>query len=204
MKILPEASVVPLAINLRTNAALDLLKKCSVVFGCVDHDGPRLVLTELSAAYRIPLIDVASEIFPEKPDRPFDFGGRVVIAMPGEYCLFCANQIDREQAKADLESPEIRQLRRKHGYGLGGDTPAPSVCALNGIVANLAVMEFLAMVTKIRPLARCLTYRGMRSIVTTSTDLGAADCYTCKCLCGQGDKVNLSQYLLSNVAKNEE
>jgi len=155
-----------------------------------------LVLAEFSAAYRIPLIDLATEIFPGKPERPFDFGGRVIVSLPGQYCLFCANQIDRELAKEDLESPEVRALRRKHGYGLGSDGPAPSVCALNGIVANLAVTEFMVMTTGLRDPARRLTYKGLRGVVTASEDRGAPDCYTCKCLCGQGDEAGLARYLL--------
>ncbi len=201
--ILPTATVTALPVNLRTRRAFDLLTQASVIFGCVDHDGPRLVLTELAAAYRIPLIDVASEIFPAAPGRPFDFGGRVVVAQPGDYCLFCAGQIDRELAKEELESPEVRALRRKHGYGLGENSPAPSVCALNGVVANLAVMEFVAFATRLRPPERRLTYKGMRGVVTASNDHGAFDCYTCKCVCGLGDAASLSRFLLPEENTNK-
>src|SRR2546422_8941323 len=72
--------------NLRTEIAFNHLFECSVIFGCVDKDGPRLVLAELAAAYEIPLIDLATEIFPEENDQPFDFGGRVVVARPRDYC----------------------------------------------------------------------------------------------------------------------
>ena len=41
--------------------AIAALTSCGVIFGCVDHDGPRLVLTELGAAYRVALIDAATE-----------------------------------------------------------------------------------------------------------------------------------------------
>jgi hypothetical protein len=154
------------------------------------------VLTELASAYRVPLFDVATEIFPEMAGQPFDFGGRVVVARPGDYCLLCADQLDRELAKEELEAPEIRAARLKHGYGLGSETPAPAVFTLNGVLANLAVMEFLVMVTGIREPARRLTYKGMRGVVTNSTDRGREDCFTCKCLCGQREKANIWRYLL--------
>src|ERR1022692_1648041 len=64
LKILPGADVASLPVNLRTREAFDLLRGCSIILGCLDHDGPRLVLTEFAAAYRIPLIDIATEIFP--------------------------------------------------------------------------------------------------------------------------------------------
>lgn len=200
VRINPRAQVQLVSKDLRTRDALEALLTCSVIFGCVDRDAPRLVLTELAAAYEIALIDIATEIFPEEKNRPFDFGGRVVVARPGDFCLFCANQIDSERAKAELESPEIRALREKHGYGLGPDLPAPAVVALNGIVANLGVMEFLAMVTGLRDVARKLTYKGMRGVVTSSTDTAKPDCYVCHYLRGQREFANIWRYLLSEQA----
>lgn len=196
LKINPGAEVQVFPQNLRTREAMEFLTGCSTIFGCVDHDGPRLVLTELAAAYRVPLIDIATEIFPETQGQPFDFGGRAVIARPGDYCLFCAGQLDRQLAKEELETPEIRAARRKHGYGLGQDVPAPAVFSLNGSVVNPAVMEFLLMVTGIREPARKLTYKGMRGVMTNSEDKRKPDCYTCSYLCGRREGANIWRYLL--------
>lgn len=190
----PDARVQVIAKNLRTREAMKTLIDCTVLFGCVDRDGPRLVLTDLAAAYAIPLIDTATEIFPEQGDHPFHFGGRVVVARPGDYCLFCAGQIDRELAKEDLETPEVLALRRKHGYGIGKDVPSPSVFALNGIIANLAVMEFIAMATGIREPSRRLTYKGDRGVVTTTDDIRQMDCFTCG-TCGQHEDANIWRYV---------
>lgn len=196
LRINPEAEVAVIPKNLRTREAMEFLINSPIIFGGVDHDGPRLVLTELAAAYSNTLIDVATEIFPEIENQPFEFSGRVVVARPGDYCLFCADQLDSELAKEWLETPEVRAARRKHGYGLGSDSPAPAVFALNGVLANLAVMEFLVMVTGIREPARRLTYKGMRGVVTNSTDNRKADCYTCGCLAGQREAANIWRYLL--------
>jgi molybdopterin/thiamine biosynthesis adenylyltransferase len=200
LKINPQAKVLAIRHNLRTREPMEFLMGCTHIFGCVDHDSPRLVLTELAAAYGVPLIDVATEIFPEKDGQPFHFGGRVVVARPGDFCLFCANQLDSELAKEELETPETRAARRKHGYGLGNNTPAPSVFALNGVLANAAVMEFLAMTTGIREPARHLTYKGMRGVMTSSTDERKKGCYTCECVCGRRDKANIWRYLLPEEA----
>ena len=184
--------------NLRTREAIEALIGCSVILGGLDHDGPRLVLAELAAAYEVPYIDVATEIFPEEKNQPFDFGGRVIVARPGDYCLICAGQIDLERAKEDLETPEVRALRRKHNYGVGSDAPAPSVFALNGILANLAAMEFIAMVIGIREPARHLTYKGMRSVVTTRESQRNQNCFTCACVRGQREHANIWRYILPN------
>ena len=195
-KINASAEVTSIPKNLRNREALSAILSCSTIFGSVDRDGPRLILMELAAAYEIPYIDCASEIFPEKDGQPFDFGGRVVVARPGDFCLDCANQLDRGLAKEDLESPEERALRRKHGYGLGDEAPSPSVISVNGVVANLALVEFMAMVTGLREPARHLSYRGMRGVVTTSKDVGKADCFTCKFLRGQRENANIWRYAL--------
>jgi hypothetical protein len=199
LKINPEADVIAIPRNLRTREAMEFLLGCTHIFGCVDHDGPRLVLTELTSAYCITLIDVATEIFPEAEGQPFDFGGRVVVARPGDYCLFCADQLDRELAKEELETPEVRTARRQHGYGLGSEMPAPSVFALNGILSNAAVMEFIVMTTDIREPARRQTYKGMRGVMTSSDDKRKSDCYTCV-NCGQREKANIWRYLLAEQA----
>jgi molybdopterin/thiamine biosynthesis adenylyltransferase len=198
-RINPEARVQVIAKSLRTREAMAALIERTILFGCVDHDGPRMVMTDLAAAYAIPLIDTATEIFPEQDGQPFHFGGRVVVARPGDYCLFCAGQIDREVAKEDLESPEIRALRRRHGYGIGKDVPTPSVFALNGIIANLAVMEFIAMATEIREPARRLTFKGDRGVVTSSDDMRQTDCFTCA-TCGQREDANIWRYLMPETA----
>jgi hypothetical protein len=194
-KINPGAEVVAIAKNLRTRAAMEPLITYPIIFGCVDQDGPRLILTELAAAYENTLIDLASEIFPAANDRALDFGGRVVVARAGDYCLFCARQIDHDQARQDLESPEIRELNRIHGYGLGDTGPAPAVFSLNGIIANLGVTEFLAMVTGFREPARKLTYLGMRGAVRDTADASDPDCFTCKCLRGMRERANLWRYI---------
>jgi hypothetical protein len=182
--------------NLRSRESLEFLTGCTHIFGAVDHDGPRLVLMELAAAYGIPLIDVATEIFPAREMQPFDFGGRVVVARAGDYCLCCADQLNLEAAKEELETPEVRAARRKHGYGLGNDGPAPSVFSLNGILANAAVTEFLVSVTGIREPSRHLTYKGMRGVMTSRTDRHKPGCYFCEYVCGQRENTNIWRYVL--------
>jgi hypothetical protein len=195
MAVLPGAEVLPLARNLRTAEAMDALIGCPVVFGCVDGDGARLVLTELAAAYGLTLIDAAAEIFPE-PDQPLRWGGRVVVARPGDFCLDCAQQIDMEIAKEELETEETRDLRRRHGYGAGEVAPAPAVVNLNGVAANLALTEFMVMVTGLRDPRRFLVYHADRGVVNDRQDARRPSCYTCGYLVGKGEAANIGRYVL--------
>lgn len=190
------AEVQALPVNLRTNVGLSALLSCSAIFGCVDNDGARLVLSELAAAYEIPLIDSASEIIPPKGTDPIDFGGRVVVARPGDFCLSCARELDGEEAKAVLEPASVKAAREAHGYGIGLDVETPGVVSLNGVISNLAVTEFMVMVTEIREPARKLSYRGMRGVVTASSDKGLESCYTCRVLKGARERADIFRYAI--------
>jgi molybdopterin/thiamine biosynthesis adenylyltransferase len=201
MQINPEAKVEKLAISLREENALNALTGKDYLFGCVDNDAARLILTELSAAFEIPLIDSAAEIYPEE-GQVREFGGRVIIARPGDFCALCASQIDLKAAKIELESPPEREFRKKHGYGLGTRVIAPAVISLNGIVANLAVTEFLMLLTSIRPVNRVVIYKGMRGVVTVSTDEKKNDCIICNSLVGKRESADLKRYARIGLPKD--
>jgi hypothetical protein len=196
--VLPGADLLPLAQNLRTDEAIEALIGCRVVFGCVDGDGARLVLTELAAAYELTLIDAAAEIFPgDQPDQPLRWGGRLVVARPGDFCVDCAQQIDMGIAKEELETEETRDLRRRHGYGAGDSAPAPAVVNLNGVIANLAVTEFMVMITGLREPRRFLVYHADRGIVNERKDARRPTCYTCGYLVGKREAANVRRFLLA-------
>src|SRR5439155_15358409 len=133
------------------------------------QDGSRMVLMELCAAHRLPLIDIAAEIILEEGQDP-KFDGRVLVCKPGDYCVDCADQLDRNQAKWDLASDEERTTRAQHGYGLGETVPAPAVVSLNGVLANLAVTEFSLWRTGSREPHRHRMYCGFRSRVLLRTN----------------------------------
>ena len=181
--------------DLRSRRALTALREASVVFGCVDNDGARLILTEFCAAYRKLYVDSASEIIPAREEATFDFGGRVVVSSPGTFCLSCAGELDAEAAKADLELPEVKKLRHAHGYGIPEAT-APAVVSLNGIIANIATTEFMVSVTGVREPFVKSTYRGMRGVVLVSTDRRQPGCINCEYLLGKGDSAGIMRYAL--------
>ena len=58
--------------------------------------------------------------------------------------------------------------------------------SLNGVVASLAVTEFMVYATGLRAPAPQLIYRGDRGIVTKSVDHSEPDCYYCSGLWGVG------------------
>ena len=197
--IQPQAQVRMVGQSLRTTEAIQLMTTCSVLFGCVDNDAVRLIMDELAAAYNIPLIDLATEINPDE-ETGITYGGRVVVTCPGEFCLSCAGEIDYEQAKQELEDKQIRQIRQRLGYGAGEHAPAPAVVSLNGVIANLALTEFMVMVTGLRAPNKYLHYPAERNeenrlVIKPRIFAPNPDCYICGYLAGKGDAANIYRYI---------
>ena len=191
----------PIRTELRTVEALAALKESTCIFGCVDHDGPRLVLTELCAAYEIPYIDLASEVI---PGTPFCYGGRIFTSIDDKGCLSCYGEISTDEVQQYLESEEMRDTRRAI-YGVEEENLAdsgPSVITLNTVVAGHAVTEFMVLTTGLREPSRLLTYRGdLGGIVCKSDDAPIEpDCYYCKAVRGIGNATNVERYIISAAA----
>jgi molybdopterin-synthase adenylyltransferase len=188
----PRIRLVPIAKSLFSEEAFAAIREADYVFGCLDDDGPRLVLNELCAAYEKPLFDLASDV-PE----PGIYGGRICAAWDGTACPYCLGEIDIKAAQRYLASDAERENEDAiYGIqrGVLGET-GPSVVSINGVVASLAVTEFMVAVTGMRKPALLMTYRGHDSIVTKLREPPSHDCYYCKGLRGQGAKADVERYL---------
>lgn len=164
------------------------------VFGCVDRDGARLILTELCAAYGRPYIDSASEIIPEK--RP-QFGGRVIVSRRGGGCPVCLDQLDLREAQCQLSGPEGERQRDKL-YGMSEEHlpgSGPSVVSLNGVIASIAVTEFMVAVTGIRAPETLQTYYGREGRFTRLGERPPTDCYYCKGVLGCASEADVERYI---------
>lgn len=184
--------------SLVSDAAFEAIIASDYVFGCLDSEGARLVLTELCAAYAKPYVDVASDII---PGTPIEYGGQICIAWDGSGCMSCLDVLNRREAELELAGPDERR-RRDEFYGLGRellDEVGPSVVSINGTVASLAVTEFMLAATGVRAPNRLLTYNGRTGKVTVSTDEPAVDCYYCKGLRGKGSAADVQRYVKEGV-----
>jgi len=105
----------------------------------------------------------------------------------GTRCLVCLPEIlNQDEIARDRMSPEQREADRRI-YGVDREALAgtgPAVVSINGVVASLAVTEFMVYVTGLREPAAQLTYRGERGIVTKSLDDPEPTCYYCTRLWG--------------------
>jgi hypothetical protein len=149
-----------------------------VVFGCVDRDIHRLELTEVCARNHKVCFDLASDT--GGGENPW-YGGRVVLCA-GSGCLVCLKLLDQEQIALDqMRQGEREADERIYGVARGAlRGPGPSVVSVNGVVASLAVTEFMVHITGLRPPAAQLTYRADLGTVTKSLDQPEEGCYYCE------------------------
>lgn len=189
----PTIEVEVVSSSLITQRGFEAVKSADYVFGCVDLEGVRLILTELCAAYTKPYIDVSSGV---EPGNPTLYGGRVCCAIGGNGCLVCLGELDVAEAARDLETPDERRNREaiygidKKLLGLGG----LSVVSINGVVASLAVTEFMKLCSGLDIPTRLLKYDGRSSRVTVGKDEPSPDCYYCKGVSGSGAGADVERY----------
>ena len=180
--------------ELRSQRAFEQINGCDFVFGCVDTDGPRLILTELCSTYAKPYFDLATDIV----DAGKRFGGRVFVAWDGSGCLFCHEVIDIADAIDDLMS-EGAKRDRDSIYGVDRNDlgeAGPAVVSLNGIIASVGVTEFMLAVTGILDAPRThLTYRGNMGKLAVSTDTGKDSCYFCHEIRGMRSDSDVFRYV---------
>ena len=179
-----EISVLPIQQPLASRAAFSAIIECGYVFGSLDSDGPRLILTELCAAYELPYADLASDIV----DGGKRYGGRIVIAQgDGDGCLSCLGQLDVAEPAADEAIYGVPQSE------LGG--AGPSVVSINGVIASLGVTEFMVSVTGLRAPHRFLQYRANEGRVSGVDRKPEPGCWYCSDIRGQREQSGILRYI---------
>ena len=189
-EINPDVAVRPLQTGLVTPSAFDAVKSADWVFGCFDDDGPRFILNELCIAYGKPYVDLASDL-----PGPGEYGGRVCVVREDTGCLVCQERVDLDDVQRYLSS-EAEQHARDAIYGVSRDAlgqTGPSVAPLNGIIASLAVMEFMLAVTGIAEPRPVLNYVGHVPRLG-KIRMPRADCSYCA-LRGLADEADVERYL---------
>jgi hypothetical protein len=129
----------------------------------------------------LPYIDIASDVAPTG-----EFGGRVLFAKDGERCLSCAGELDHH-ALARAQMTDDQRAADDQIYGVKRsalDAGGPSVVSVNGVVASLAVTEFMVWRTGLREPVGHLNYRGDRGTVGRRADPERGYCHYCMELWG--------------------
>lgn len=145
---------------------------------CTDSHGSRALLTEIGQQFLVPLIDLGVEIVPTQ--QRVQAGGGVRVLLPGTGCLHCAGTLDPALIREEYLSDEQRQFEQARGYLRGVAEPAPSVIALNGVVASLAVLEICQLLTGVLGSGKQrLLLRADARRLTTANIVQRNDCHIC-------------------------
>lgn len=194
----PEIHVDKFPNSLISEQAFGAVIAADYVFGCLDSEGLRLVLNELCAAYSRPYFDLASDIVPGSPPV---YGGRICVAWSGNGCIACYRLLDLEEAQIELSSPQARRDRdalygvARAALGQGG----PSVVSINGVVASLAVTEFMVAVTGLRQPKNVIMWYAHMGRLATPADAPDPNCYYCKGIRGCGDVADVQRYIREGI-----
>jgi hypothetical protein len=189
----PKAEIRRLPIALQTEQALNAVESTHVVFGCVDRESLRFILNHWCVAFGKPLFDSATGI--DANAAPLRYGGHVFVMWEPPGCIVCRGNLDMRDVNEELAG-EADLKNRESIYGVDSQLLAnigPSVVSLNGIIASVAVTEFMVAVTGLRKPNPAFTYWGH----TGKTSLGAPaprDCFTCS-MWKQGHKADPRQFL---------
>jgi hypothetical protein len=123
-----------------TNESVALeLRGCDFIFGCVDKDWPRLVMTEVALQYLIPYVDLGTEIgIDDLGVQSID--SRVSYVAPGRACLLCSGIVSQERVRIEgLEAGEKARVLEM-GYTKDVRLAAPAVMDLNMRSASYAML----------------------------------------------------------------
>lgn len=170
-------------LELKPAAFLD----ADVIVCATDGHGSRALLNQVATQYLIPVVDLGVEV---QPGEDLRAGGGVRILRPGSGCLHCADTLDGQLVRQEFLNDDERELEIRRGYLRGVDEPAPSVVALNGVVASLAVLEICDLLTGFLGASRSrLLYRAHARALTTTDLSRREDCFVCGRggLLGRGD-----------------
>jgi hypothetical protein len=142
----PDARVVTVAA--RWQAAIDALRHCDVIFGCVDNVRGKDELEAFCRRLLMPYIDQGMDVHPA--GGGFLVAGQVVLSVTGAPCLRCLGVVTDEALDQEARN-----------YGAAGGKP--QVVWPNGVLASTAVGLFMQLVTPWNAAAAagaCLEYDG--------------------------------------------
>jgi hypothetical protein len=134
------------------------LRKCDVVFGCVDSYKDRNELERQVRRYLAPYIDIGMAV--GKTGSAFHISGQAALSIPGGPCMWCMGILREEllaQEAADYGHAGIRQ----------------QVVWPNGVLASSAVGLFMSVILPWAPtlMPVLLEYDGNRGTVVPSMKL---------------------------------
>jgi molybdopterin/thiamine biosynthesis adenylyltransferase len=194
---LPTRVVVVEGGDIREASVADQLRGCDLIFSCVDREWPRLILSEVSYQYLVPVIDMGTEIGLAPDGKELQsLDSRVSYIAPGNPCLSCTGIVTNEGLR--LEGLSEEELGRTIALGYCKDIrlSAPAVMDLNMRAASYAmlILRHLLQPFMATPLPSSVRESLTNFVIKPRFEKSNADCLICalKDRLGSGAHFNLS------------
>lgn len=136
--------------------AVDAVRSCDIVFGCVDNVRGKDQLEALCRRLMIPYIDQGMDV--HSIGDGFMVAGQVVLSMPGGPCLRCLGVVTDEALDEEGRN-----------YGAAGGKP--QVVWPNGVLSSVAIGLMMQLVTRWHDqseVGKCLEYDGNANTIQPS------------------------------------
>lgn len=170
------------------------LLKTDVIVTATDNHASRMLLNVLSQQYLLPQVSIGTLI--DTAGGKLEGGyGHVIVMLPGHRrpCLLCSKIVNPIEAYYEVAPEGHRREAAKRGYIADVDEPAPAVVHLNGVMANLALVEIHNLFCGFKEPAKHLLYSMLEEEIVR-VDEGDEQCATCSPgggYFGRGDLVKL-------------
>lgn len=169
-----------------------------IIIVATDNHISRMFINRISQQYLIPCISIGTNI---STDRKYPEGyGHIFISIPGqeESCLSCSEIFNPVEAYYELTNKISRKMAFKAGYIENFDEPSPSVCHLNGVIINLALIEIHNLFTGFKAYGKHIIF-DMNNLEINTIDSSGIKCSTCSSgggIFAHGDLINPQNDLL--------
>lgn len=187
-----DSQVICIEKMIDTTEAIAALRNADVVFCCTDNLASRGILNAFAYQYLVPMIDMGVVVQPDKEGTIRKVSGRVTVLLPDGACLRCLGILDPEKVRSEIEEGQ------RLSYLGAEEASSPAVISLNGVVASLAVTEFLQLVTNFarRQEERVYwMYDELKRVVRHISMGQGLACVTCRRFLALGDNANPNDWL---------
>jgi molybdopterin/thiamine biosynthesis adenylyltransferase len=151
----PSVNITSIGRSVLSHEAIDELKSCDCILGCVDTHHIRFFLNRFCTQYLIPYLDCSTGIIMDK-GKIAKIGSRIATVIPSvTRCLDCS---DIEYYKAEdvqnkfTDNETYRNLKRnKYIQDEDNSIHAPAVYPVNMLTCSILLMEFMNLFWGFKP-----------------------------------------------------
>lgn len=140
--IRPELSLDPCSLDIFETAAWRKLVDTDLIVASTDNHATRMLTNQIGNQFLIPTVSCGVQIT-TRAEQFEDGYAEIFVHVPGQDgpCLVCSKVVDPVEAYYEVVPDDIREEGVRRGYIQDFAEPAPAVYHLNGIAANLALVE---------------------------------------------------------------